>query len=211
MDLAHSFSYVFKRIPLEKGDKDIPTAADLRPIDIFSMIWRVVASAQSAMLRESKSKILHPMPLASRGGTLAALKMIGATCEGILWGTSHKVGLSIDFAKLLNMIDVRVAMRAAILMGLNPDDAILLADPLRRARGMWKMPLGSISPLFAKERGLPQGMSTSVMFAEIFLSFFLYRLTLTLRVQVVAYVDDINILADSPDLLKLAILQLLFR
>ena len=100
-DLAHSLSYIFKRILLEKGDRDIPSVADLRPIDIFSMIWRVVASAQSAMLRVWTANVLHPMQFASRGGTLAALARIGATCEGIFWGASAKVGLSIDFANSL--------------------------------------------------------------------------------------------------------------
>ena len=51
-DLAFTLSYLFKRIPVEKGDFDVPSASDLRPIDIFSMIWRVVSSAQSMMLRE---------------------------------------------------------------------------------------------------------------------------------------------------------------
>ena len=93
------------------------------------MIWRLVAAAQCAMLRTWKAGILHPSQYASRGGTLEALTRIGAACEGILWGTSRKYGFSVDFSKLFNTIDVRVAMRASILMGLRPGDAILLADP----------------------------------------------------------------------------------
>ena len=53
-------------------------------------------------------------------------------------------------------------------------------------------------------------MSSSVMFAEVFLSIFLWRLSLTLSVQVISYVDDINFMADSVEVLKGAILQLLW-
>ena len=150
------------------------------------------------------------MQFASRGGTLEALARMGAVCESIFWGTSTRVGISVDFSKLFNTIDARVCMRAAIIMGLHEQDAFLLADPLCRARGMWRMPLGNVSPIFAKDRGLPQGMSTSVLFAEIFVSLFLWRLTMTLGVLVAAYVDDINIIAESPQRLKLAILQLIW-
>ena len=51
------------------------------------------------------------------------------------------------------MIDVRVAMRAAILMGLDRNDAMLLADPLCRARGLWKMPPRKHLPAFWRRRG----------------------------------------------------------
>ena len=155
-DLAHSLSYIFKRIPLEKGQKDLPCATDLRPIDIYSMIWRLVAAAQCAMLRTWKAAVLHPTQFASRGGTLEALSRVGATCEGIFWGTSRKFGFSVDFPKLFNMIDVRVAMRASILMGLRPEDAILLADPLCRARGCGRCPWETCLPCLQRSEGSPR-------------------------------------------------------
>ena len=44
--LGQNISMLYRRVPIEKGEKDLPKAEDLRPIDIFSVLWRVFASAQ---------------------------------------------------------------------------------------------------------------------------------------------------------------------
>ena len=51
-------------------------------------------------------------------------------------------------------------------------------------------------------------MSTSVLLAEIFLGAFVWRLTATVPIDIVAYMDDLNLISDTPEGLDSALTQL---
>ena len=62
--------------------------------------------------------------------------------------------------------------------------------------------------MFRVHRGLPQGMAASVLGAEVFIALFLWRLSCTLDLEIVAYVDDINLISNTRQVLEAAISQL---
>ena len=55
------------------------------------------------------------------------------------------------------------------------------------------------STFFARNRGLPQGLSTSVALAEICVAVLLHRLHVLVNIESICYVDDINLIARSPE------------
>ena len=65
-----------------------------------------------------------------------------------------------------------------------------------------------IGAFFRTARGVPQGLNASVLLAEVFISVFLRRLTCSLHVEPIAYVDDITIVTRDPATLHAAIGQL---
>ena len=106
------------------------------------------------------------------------------------------------------MIDVEVAAEACRAMGLDNKSIDALTMPIRSASGYWRLPLHECGMIFKVRRGVPQGLSASVLLAEVFLSMYLWRLSLSAPVEIVAYVDDLTVIAHSPAHLALAIRQL---
>ena len=91
-----------------------------------------------------------------------------------------------------------VAADVAMCMGLSYVNAMDLLVPLVCSVGVWKLPLSALPTPFATARGLPQGMSSSVLFAELAISPLLWRITRALPgVEVCAYVDDLNLVMES--------------
>ena len=66
------------------------------------------------------------------------------------------------------------------------------------ARGVWRLPRNFPPEVFANTRGLPQGMASSVLFAELAISPLLWRLRWhDPTLQLWSYVDDLNVASDS--------------
>ena len=201
-------SMIFRRTPIEKGDYDIPSPADVRPIDIFSLPLRALSSCQVQSLIEWKRRILHPGQFASRFGAQVAMNRIGLHSAQIRHAIAPRFAISIDFSKLFNMIDASLVERVVQLCGLDHYSATQLFFPLKGAKGHWRLPRSELGPLFRVQRGLPQGMAASVLGAEVFIALFLWRLSCTLDLEIVAYVDDINLISTTRQVLEAAISQL---
>ena len=200
---ADTFLGLVRRLPLEKADVPFPSPGDIRPIDIFSQITRCVASAQMNLLIAWKRDIVHPCQYATHGGTLRPISRYTCAAEKIRLGLEPIWALSVDFEKLFNRVCPRVVVRIAELAGLSREDAEWIALPLIHSRYIWRLPFGASCPETTSDRGIPQGLSSSVTWAELFLSLLVRRLSFIQGLEVIAYVDDISVLTPSePSLIR---------
>ena len=200
---------MFRRVPIGKGDNDLPTVKDWRPIDVYSMVMRTVSSVLVGSLKIWKMHVLHPTQYACSLGAIYAMQRVGLVSEKVLHNGPKVWCASVDFSKLFNMISCDVASRAAQLMGLDPRSCELLSLPIKSSMGYWRLPLHEVGPMIKIARGLPQGLSASVLYAEVFTSLFLWRLSTTTDVESVAYVEHITLIATSPESLNTALRQLM--
>ena len=167
VSLFFSVTSVYRRVPVPKGSQGMCEPGDIRPIDIFSVILRVIASATTGMLRYWTTSVLHPGQLASRGGVLMACAKIAWLSEVSLLGLCTLWGVSVDFSKMFNMLSADVAVQAGMYMGLSQELARTLVFPIIQATGVWSLPFGAAPIPCPAARGLPQGMSTSVLLSEL--------------------------------------------
>ena len=99
---------------------------------------------------------------------------------------------------MFNMLSADVAIKTAMFMGLSSHYASVLLLPIVAATGLWSLPLAAAPLPYCNNRGLPQGMSTSVLLSELAISPLLWRVARILpQVSVLAYVDDLNMIACS--------------
>ena len=194
--LISSITTIFKRVPIPKGDKEACQPGDTRPIDVFSVLLRILATATTGQLYTWKMDVLHPGQCATKGGVVRACASLAWETECSLLGIGPRMGVSVDFTKMFNMMSPLVAIQAGMFMGLQPDYAEKLLFPFRIATGVWRLPYNAAPVPFRSGRGLPQGMSTSVLLAELSVSPLLWRVSRGLPgVSIWAYVDDLNMIA----------------
>ena len=62
--------------------------SEVRPIDLFSVILRVMASASTGILRSWTAEVLHPGQFPSKGGVVVACARIAWTTELSLIGVA---------------------------------------------------------------------------------------------------------------------------
>ena len=77
--------------------------------------------------------------------------------------------------------------------------------PLIHSRHIWRLPFGAAGPEMTTERGVPQGLSTSVTWAKLFLSLLVCRLSFISGLEVIGYMDDISVLTSSESTLVRAL------
>ena len=195
----------FRRVPLEKKSDVEPRASAYRPIDVYSQILRAVTSAHVRAMRGWAREVLMPTQYASQGGVCMAVDALNVYAEAVLHGAATLWGVSVDFAKLFNSICPRVAVEAAKILGVGDDDAKELMLPFDNGCGFWRLPNNTTAPPANHPRGLPQGLASSVLLSEVFLSIFLRRLHRCVDIDSVCYVDDITLVATSKDQLLKAL------
>ena len=203
--LGSSLVALVKRIPVEKeaiSRHDAPSADKIRPIDIFSVVFRAISSAQTNSLRWWKALVLHPGQYATGGGALAALGRINHWVETAKSRTRPVWALSIDFAKLFNSICPHLAARTLVVMGLDQKSARELIEPIVQAKLVWRLAHNAVVPQVQNSRGVPQGLSASVLLAEAFLALLIWKIANLPGLEVVAYIDDVNCFAPSRELLE---------
>ena len=95
---------------------------------------------------------------------------------------------------MFNMLSGLVAAEVAAYMGLCFPSIVDLLAPVACTIRTWKLPMSAAPNPFGTTRGLPQGMATSMLLAELAISPVLWRITRSLpEVTVCAYVDDLNL------------------
>ena len=201
IDPSRSMLALCKRVPLEKTVEGIPRPWEVRPVDIFSIILRCISSVQMDQLKEWRAKILHKGRAAMRGGTLEAIARITYMTEACTYGLRPVFALSLDFSRLFNSICPRVAHVA----GMSEENVRTLLAPILSAKYIWRMPFSSVVPAITIGRGLPQGLSTSVTLAELFLGALVWKVSYSGEVEVVSYLDDITFLTSTKEELRRAI------
>ena len=169
MILAEGLLVKYERIPLEKGDSEVVAPDCLRPLDIFAMSIRLISGSTMSMLREWKLSVLPAAQYSQTGGTLAAIARLTYFAEGVRSKRLSILAVSLDYSKLFNMIGPQVAHEAAMPMGMAPQTAHMVVAPIIHARGIWRL-AGNVCPERGHSRGLPQGLSTSVCLADLFVS-----------------------------------------
>ena len=193
LSLLSSVSAIFKRVPLPKTTSSVCLPMEIRPIDLFSVVMRIHASAATTIVKPWALKVLHPGQYATQGGVLVAVSRIAWNSERSLTGCASLRGISVDFEKMFNMLSGFVAAEVAQCMGLSYLNIMDLLVPLAGAVGVWKLPLSAAPTPFATSRGLPQGMASSVLMAELAISPLLWRIARAMPdVDICAYVDDLN-------------------
>ena len=188
---------LFKRVPLRKDPLTPKVPSNFRPIDVFSQIFRLLTSCQVAVIRPWLHKVLHRTQYASDRGALEAVCQLKPAAEAVLHGSEEIWAFTADFSKLYNTLSCDVAGRAASLFGLNIASAPWQVNPLRFVRGCWRMPGDAVVPFRQHERGLPQGVATSVVLSELCVAMYLWRLNCILKVRTICYVDDVSVTATS--------------
>ena len=205
-----SFFGLFKRIPVAKVKDQVPDATQIRPIDVFSQVTRLVSAVLVDGIRPWLVQILHQSQFASLGGALCAVSRLNLCAELSAHGLAQFWCLAVDFTKLFNTIDPRLVARACCYMGLDRQVADWLIDPLVSSKGVWRLPENGTVPFFKTTRGIAQGLSSSVVLSEIFLSILLRQLSAGAIVDIISYVDDLHLVAQSKQELEKA-RNILFR
>ena len=171
----------------------------VRPIDIFPLIVRLLSTAATRTILDWKREVLHRGQYASRGGNIPATTRLAIRCEQVIMKTSPTYSLTADFSKLFNMISPSIAAHVCYLMGLNEASASRLIEPLINAKGYWRLPDSATTSPQPRARGLPQGMSGSVLLSEVFTSCVLWKIErTTIGTEVIGYVDDLTLISSSP-------------
>ena len=188
----------FKRVPLPKCPSSVNSVEQIRPIDVHSLVVRIVSASVCSLLSHWKRLVTHRSQYATQGGTPHACAVIAKTTELCKCGLLQRWSISLDFTKLFNMLAPQVGARIAEYAGLHRDTVKLLMIPALGSFGAWKLPLGASPTLFKNNRGLSQGLSGSVLLAELCLAPLLFRLSLAVpELECVAYVDDLNLMSSS--------------
>ena len=204
--LFRSLTAMYKRVPIPKHDALPLLPSDIRPIDVFSVLLRIHATAAISQIRSWTPQVLHPGQYASRKGVLVACANIAWMSGGSLVQCLDFWGVSVDFFKMLNMLSGPVAAQAAVYMGLAPANALSLLVPSMCSVGVWRLPYNAVPMPFRNTRGLPQGMATSVLLSELAIAPLLWRVgSCWPMVSIYAYVDDLNFASASRDQLLVTV------
>ena len=84
-----------------------------------------------------------------------------------------------------------------MLAGLTEGDATCLVRLIVACRKLWRLPFGAADTPTRSQKSLPQGLSASVLLAELFLSLLLHRMQDIPGLETIGYIDDISILTGS--------------
>ena len=99
LSVLSSVSAVFRRIPISKTSSSVCAPNEIRPIDLFSVLLRLHATATTRQLIPWTRQVLHPGQLASTGGVLVAVSRIAWYSELSLVGIADLYGVAVDFEK----------------------------------------------------------------------------------------------------------------
>ena len=156
-----------------------------------------MSSAQVACLREWILQVTHPCQFAVHKGAQKAVSLMNRHAESVLARACETWAVSYDLTKMFNLLATKIAMGAAKYMGLAESNCEEISSIIDNCKGSWRLPGNVATPTFSRERGLPQGMASSVAMAELCVAIILWRIQRAVATAVVAYVDDLNFIAQS--------------
>ena len=199
-----SLLYLYRRLPLEKRASSIPRVDQFRPIDVYSYMLRLHSSATVAKIRGWFAKCLASNTICYVWAG-KAVAICNSYAEATLHRTCPVYAVSLDYQKLFNSISPSVAAHVARLMGMSEELITSLVRPLLHSLGVWRLPNNAICPWECRERGLPQGLASSVALSELFLAVLIRRLHGCVPIDSITYVDDVNVIAHSAECLEKAL------
>ena len=113
--IQEPFLNQLRRTPFEKKE-GVCSPHDIRPIDLYSGLIRTCSSATYGLLKGWAKQVLHQQPFASQGGILLAISKFGLRIELSTLGHTPAYSISVDFAKMFNMLSHEVAQVIASYM-----------------------------------------------------------------------------------------------
>ena len=186
-----------RRTPIEKAKTGVPEVNQVRPIDVFSTLLRLVASCLCILLRTWLLSVTHPTQTATHGGILASVTSLAFWAECTLNATVPVYAFSLDLSMMFNMMSPTISGRLARVAGLGEETVKMLTWPLVGTRAVWRLPSNVLNQTTVAERGLPQGMASSVLLAELNVACLVRKLHCAVECHTIVYVDDINVVTHS--------------
>ena len=198
-----------RRTPIEKTKSGVPQPSQVRPIDVFSVLLRLVASCICTMLQQWIRAVTHHTQTATHGGILNSVMNIACWTELALNKTINIYAVSLDLSMMFNMLSPMVSANLAQAAGLSSRTTRMLTWPILSSSSVWRLPANVPNPSVQAERGLPQGMASSVLFAELNVACLVHKLQACVQCSTVVYVDDISVITSSLGDLRSALLIVL--
>ena len=186
-----------RRTPIEKNRTGVPDPGQVRPIDVFSTLLRLVSTCLCALLRIWLRQVTHDSQTATHGGILHSVTALAFWTECTLNCVMPVYAVSLDLSMMFNMLSPKVAGKLAEVAGLHEDVVDLLTWPLCHSKSVWKLPGNMVNPVVQAQRGLPQGMASSVLLAELVIACLVRKIHWCAHCHTIVYVDDINVVAFS--------------
>ena len=148
------------------------TPADLRPISVYPLLWRVYAKLRAyqttAKVASRLSTHQHgAIPGASVEDVVTEIKMAVDNCVA---ETGQIHGLQVDIQKCFNSLDVDVALYVLQKMGLPPSLAQLWNAHYMRHTTRHRYPGSVLGTPYSTARGIAQGDPLAVLLANAQLS-----------------------------------------
>ena len=215
--ISESLLNQVRRIPFEKKE-GVCQPQDIRPIDLYSGLIRTYSSATYNLLKWWSRQVLHQQQYASQGGILLAISKFALRAELSALEHTPAFAISVDFSNMFNMLSREVAQDIASYMGLSDNLIACLAKPVREAVFQWRLPSCAVAQRTTPDRGLPQGLASSVLMAELAISPLMWRIERSLspdqhrHTMKAAYVDDLNVVCgDLPTLQRVLTILIQFE
>ena len=226
--LASTLLLTYKRVPIEKGCSHMPLPSDMRPIDVYSTIMRAVARMHTTSFTQWKKHVSHAVEEArhSLGATVCSWRnrtaLARLTC--IVERIRRKMGkwwcVTLDFSKLYNMIDswvVRLFKKPSLSSVFLRDPPPSCWSPFVCPRATGGYPMGLTAQHTFMIEGHPQGLSTSALASEAFVSILCWKISRSTNTQIIGCVYDITLASDhlpefrkSLDILKSFLMDFCF-
>ena len=187
------FLVLAKRTPVPKDSASNPGPGDIRPIDVHSVILCAIAGTLCSYLREWLRTMLHDSQCAASGGVILASARIALSVQAARLRAYSVISISLDFSKMFNMMSARAAGLIAKWGGLAEENIRLLVEPIEAAQHVWRLAYNCVSPLTVSQRGLPQGLPSSVTLAELMICVLIRRLHTCVQCSTTSYMDDIHV------------------
>ena len=169
-----------------------------------------MSSCLCKLIRSWTTKVIHKHQLAVHGGVVQGAACFATWVDMANLRLSPILAISLDLVKMFNMLSVDIAKQFAIISGLSDLNAHKLAWPIQKASSIWRLPHNSIATLHKNERGIPQGLASSVLMAELCVNCLVRKVVVCTKARAIAYVDDVTFLARSKTQLK-AIIHLVLE
>ena len=177
---------------IPKGD-EIATMMQIRPIAVYSLLWRVIFRCITKECQGIEQDFLLKVQYGPRRGGSTSFPLARAR-RGLdaarRQGEPYAV-LQLDVAKFFNAVSADAAVAALRDLGLPPDLSDMLSYHYKHLEQRCRLPLRCVGKPFHLPRGVPQGGPWSVMAANIMMRLALRVLPPDAQAHLAVYVDDV--------------------
>ena len=191
---------------------DGPKVSQLRPISVYSVLWRMAAKCKYQQLSDQYNSCLHPWQFGGRKGCnpVTPILEISNVIEKAQYGmTGHACGLSIDIEKMFDSIPVAAVAQVWRHWGVDEVCAAGLLGRFRQGVSRFRLAGGYVSRPHQGTRGTPQGCPVAVFAANTLMAAVAHAISRELEnahfeVLGSLYIDDLNLIFQDPAAIPVA-------